>query len=128
MGELSLTNIMIGAADSESLGEFYVGVFGRQPNMKEEGWYGWKVGPGYFSVGPHSEVSGQAAEPQRVIVNFEAEDVPGEFARIAAAGATMVKEPYEMGGMWIATLADPEGNYFQLNSPWPESTAEVFGS
>jgi len=30
----------------------------------------------------------------------------------------VVKEPYEMGKLWIATLADPDGNYFQLMSPW----------
>ena len=41
-----------------------------------------------------------------------------EFERIKAAGATVIKEPYEMGDAWIATLADPDGNYFQLMSPW----------
>jgi predicted enzyme related to lactoylglutathione lyase len=29
----------------------------------------------------------------------------------------VIKEPYEMEGGWIATLADPDGNYFQLVSP-----------
>ncbi len=38
-----------------------------------------------------------------------------------AAGAVVIKEPYEMQGMWIATLADPDGNYFQLMSPWEGS-------
>lgn len=32
----------------------------------------------------------------------------------------VVKEPYELQGMWIATFADPDGNYFQLMSPWEE--------
>ena len=41
-----------------------------------------------------------------------------EYARMVKAGAKVIKEPYEMGGMWIATLADPDGNYFQLMSPW----------
>jgi len=35
-------------------------------------------------------------------------------------GAETVKEPYEMGSLWIATFADPDGNYFQLMSPWKE--------
>ena len=42
---------------------------------------------------------------------------PEEFERIKAAGATVIREPYEMGGGWIATLADPDGNYFQLVTP-----------
>ncbi len=123
MAEITFNSVMIGAENSDSLGEFYVGVFDRQPDMKEGGWYGWKLGPGFFSLGPHSEVKGRAAEPQRVIVNLETADVAGEFGRIKATGAAVVKEPYEMEGMSIATFADPEGNYFQLMSPSPTPTA-----
>ena len=43
---------------------------------------------------------------------------PAEFARIKKLGAKVIKEPYEMEKMWIATFADPDGNYFQLMSPW----------
>ena len=49
--------------------------------------------------------------------NFETAQVKEEYERIAAAGATVIREPYEMEGGWIATLADPEGNYFQLVTP-----------
>jgi hypothetical protein len=62
-------------------------------------------------------VKAQAAEPQRLILNLQAKDVKAEFERIKATGATVVKEPYERRGMWIATFADPDGNYFQLMSP-----------
>jgi predicted enzyme related to lactoylglutathione lyase len=36
-----------------------------------------------------------------------------------AAGAIVVREPYEFEGMpgFIAMLADPDDNYFQLMSP-----------
>lgn len=43
-----------------------------------------------------------------------------DFARLKAAGATVVREPYNPGGetkYWIATFSDPDGNYFQLVSP-----------
>ncbi len=43
-----------------------------------------------------------------------------ESERIKASGATIVKEPYELESMWIATFADPDGNYFQLMSPWEQ--------
>lgn len=123
MGELTFSSVLIGAEQADALGEFYAGVFDRQPDMKEGGYYGWKLGPGFFTLGPHSEVTGKAAEPQRVLFNFETPDVAGEFARIAASGAAVVKEPYEMEGMWICTFADPEGNYFQLMSPFPAPTS-----
>lgn len=50
--------------------------------------------------------------------NFETKEVKEEFARLKKAGAVVVKEPYDMGGAWIATLADPDGNFFQLMTPW----------
>jgi uncharacterized protein YndB with AHSA1/START domain/predicted enzyme related to lactoylglutathione lyase len=111
-----LGSIMIGSRQPKVLAEFYEKVLGK-PDMTD-GWFGWKAGSTYFSIGEHSEVKGKAKEPQRVILNFETEKVKEEFARIKNLGAKAIKEPYEMEGAWIATFADPEGNYFQLMSPW----------
>ena len=123
MAELNLNSVMIGSAQPEVLGEFYARILDRPADMKEEGWYGWQVGAGWLSVGQHSEVKGKAKEPQRVILNLETKEVKEEFERIKAAGAMVVKEPYELQGTWIATFADPDGNYFQLMSPWEEGMA-----
>lgn len=123
MAELNFNNVMIGSAQPDVLGEFYTTVFDRPSDMKDAGWYGWQVGVGWLSIGEHSEVKDQAKEPQRVIMNFETKQVKEEFERLRAAGVRVVKEPYEMpdmSGMWIATLADPDGNYFQLVSPWEQ--------
>ncbi len=62
-------------------------------------------------------MDGNAKDQGRVMLNFETSEVKSEFERIKAYGATVISEPYEMGGGWIATLADPEGNYFQLVTP-----------
>jgi predicted enzyme related to lactoylglutathione lyase len=121
VAEVNFNSVMIGSEHPETLGEFYVGVFGRPADMKDGGWYGWQFGAAWLSIGEHSEVKGRAVEPQRVILNFEAKDVQVEFDRIKASGATVVREPYELQGMSIATFADPEGNYFQLTSPWEEA-------
>lgn len=117
---LNLNSIMVGTSQPKVLGEFYEKVFGKKPDMQEGNWYGWQIGSTFFSVGEHSEVKGNSKEPQRVILNLETAEVKEEFERIKETGATVVKEPYEMQGMWIATLADPDGNYFQLMSPWEE--------
>ena len=68
-------------------------------------------------------MASRAKEPQRLILNFETSEVKEEFERLKAAGVAVVKEPYEIQGMWIATLADPDGNYFQLMSPWEQGPA-----
>jgi predicted enzyme related to lactoylglutathione lyase len=54
-----------------------------------------------------------------MLLNIETPDVRGEFDKLKSAGATVVQEPYQMDGDpgWIATLSDPDGNYFQLMSP-----------
>jgi len=115
---LNLNSIMIGSQDSKALAKFYEKVFGKRADMEDGGWYGWQVGSCFFNIGEHSEVDGRAKEPQRVIVNFETKEVKKEFERIKGLGAKVIKEPYEMGGAWIATFADPDGNYFQLMTPW----------
>lgn len=115
---LNLNSIMIGTQQPKVLAEFYEKVLGRKADMEEGGWWGWSVGSAFFSIGEHSEVHGEATEPQRIIFNFETKEVKEEFERIKATGAAVVKEPYEMGGMTIATFADPDGNYFQLATPW----------
>lgn len=122
---LNLNSIMIGSGQPKAVAEFYEKVFGRPSDMTEGDGerFGWKTGNCFLNIGPHSEVRGNAQEPQRIIINFETADVKGEFSRIKAMGAAVIKEPYTVESMpdfWIATFADPDGNYFQLMSPWKE--------
>lgn len=116
---LRLNNVMVGTRDPKAMARFYGIVFGRPADLNEgDQWFTWHTSDKMsLSFGPHSEVTGKAKEPQRFILNMETAEVQKEFARLKKAGATVIKEPYEMGGAWIATLADPDGNYFQLVSP-----------
>ena len=111
---------MVGSMQPTEMADFYTKVFGKDPDMKEGTWSGWSVGSCFFSVGEHSDCAGKANDPARMMFNMETTEVKEEFERIKTAGATVIKEPYEMEGAWIATLADPDGNYFQLASPWEE--------
>lgn len=116
---MNFNSILIGSDDPARLVDYYTKLLG-EPTMAEGGYTGWLVGSGFVSVGPHSEVHGQNSEPGRFIWNIETADVAGEFERFRAAGAVVVREPYGFEGsieFQIATLADPDGNYFQLMSP-----------
>ncbi len=115
---LNLNSIMLGTMQPKEMAAFYTKVFAKAPDMAEGDWSGWLVGSTFISVGAHSEVKGQAKEPARMMFNLETKEVKEEFERIKGVGATVIKEPYEMSGAWIATLADPDGNYFQLMTPW----------
>ena len=123
---MNLNNVMLGSEDSKRLADFYAKVLGKpNPDWSDEanGWFGWQAGDGSLAIGPHSEVKGRSKEPGRVMLNFQTADVKGEFGRIRDLGAEVIAEPYEPGGggMLMCTFADPDGNYFQLATPW-EST------
>ena len=110
---------MVGTTQVKVMAEFYEKVINRKPDMSDESMSGWQVGGTFLGIGEHSEVKGMNKEPARFIMNFETKELKEEFERIKAAGATVIKEPYEMGNnMWIATFADPDENYFQLMTPW----------
>src|SRR5258708_21955919 len=119
---LNLNSVMIGTHQPKVLAAFYEKVLDQVPDMRDEDWSGWTVGSAFLSIGAHSEIKGKAKEPQRVIFNFETKEVKEEFDRIKQIeGAEVIKEPYnpdETSEMLIATFADPDGNYFQLASPW----------
>ena len=116
---MNLNGILIGSDNPQRLADYYTKLFGK-PGWDDGGYVGWLVGSGGITVGPHSEVHGTNPEPGRLIFNIETPDVQGDFATFKAAGATVVREPYnfEMApDAWIATFSDPDGNYFQLVSP-----------
>jgi len=125
---MNLNSVMLGSEDSKKLADFYAKVLGApNPDWSDEanGWFGFQAGDGGVAIGPHSEVTGKNQHPGRIMLNFETPDVQSEFGRIKAAGAEVVAEPYEPGGggMLMCTFADPDGNYFQLSTPWdPQAT------
>lgn len=116
---LNLNSVMIGTKQPALLAAFYEKVLGKPADMadQENGFWGWQAGSAFLSILEHSEMGGNTKDAGRVMFNFETEQVEEEFERIKSAGGTVIREPYEMGGGWIATLADPEGNYFQLVTP-----------
>ncbi len=116
---LSLNSVMIGTKQFEALAAFYEKVLEKPPDMvePESGFVGWQVGSTYLGLLEHSEMGGSTKDPGRVMLNFETPQVQEEFDRIKALGGAVIHAPYPMGEGLIATLADPDGNYFQLMNP-----------
>jgi predicted enzyme related to lactoylglutathione lyase len=122
---MNFNNILIGSEDPTRLVEYYSKLFGK-PLMEEGGYAGWQIGNGFVAVGPHEEVHGKNEQPGRLLWNIESEDVAADFARFKEAGAIVIREPYNPGspdgGIYlIATFADPDDNYFQLQTPYRPS-------
>ena len=116
---MNFNSLLIGSEDPQRLVDYYTRLFG-EPGWKGGGFTGWLIGTGAMTIGAHDQVKGKNVHPGRIIWNIESADVKADFERLKAAGATIVAEPYSLEGMdvgWIATLADPDDNYFQLMSP-----------
>ena len=117
---MDLNGLLIGTENPDKLKDYYTKLFGK-PGFDEGGYFGWQIGSGLLSFGPHDQVKGKNAHPGRIIWNITSDDVQGDFDRWKAAGAIVIAEPYgfDEGEVQasIATFADPDDNYFQLMTP-----------
>lgn len=121
---LDLSSILIFSEDPKALSDFYRKVLEKDPDFADDSdYYGFMAGQTQIMIGPHDKVHGENSNPERIMLNLATDKVKEEFARIKDLGAKVIAEPYqpsEDADMWIATFADPDGNYFQLMTPWEE--------
>lgn len=123
---LNLNSIIIFSENPEKLVAFYKKILSMEPGWTGGDFTGFKVGSGYLTIGPHSEVKGMAKDPKRMMFFFETTEVTGEHKRMLSEGAKEIAAPYHPGeepDMWLSTLADPDGNIFQLATPFEMSKA-----
>ncbi|HSW80690.1 MAG TPA: VOC family protein [Candidatus Saccharimonadales bacterium] len=122
---MKLTAVMLGSENAKALGDFYAKLFGT-PEWNDGDWYGFDIGGSSLIIGPHSEVHGKNDAPGRIMFVLETEDVKADFDKLKTAGAVVVAEPYKPAmddkEGWLATLADLDGNFFQLATPWGEAS------
>lgn len=117
---LNLNSIILFSDNPKQLVDFYKKVLQKDVEWSGGDFSGFMVGGSYMVIGPHDKVHGESKNPERIIFQFETPDVESEFNRIKDLGAKVVASPYHPGeseDMLLATLADPDGNYFQLGSP-----------
>ena len=120
MSNLNFNSVLLFSPDPKKLADFYQLVLEKKPDMAMGDYYGFLAGNTFLTIGKHDKVTGPNKSPERFLINFETDDVKKEFERINKLGVPVIAKPYQMEGMtgWIATFADPDGNYFQLLPPW----------
>lgn len=104
--------VNVTSPDPERLTLFYRDTVGLplEPNSG-----GFDIGGALFTVDGHSEITGPAKEPARVLVSFVVDDIAAEERRLVDAGVACIRSRgKEFWGGIISTFLDPDGNYFQL--------------
>ncbi len=106
--------INVTSEQPERLISFYREIVGL-PAKPEIGEGAFDAAGAAFLIDGHSETSGTAKEPQRVLINFFVDDLAAEQKRLQDKGVTCIRSAgrEEWGGV-ISTFLDPDGNYIQL--------------
>ncbi len=118
---LNLNSFLLSSENPQELADFYQNIFQVEPNWNEGGYTGFQIGSCAIAIGPHDKVKGKNPNPERIILNLETKNFEEDFKRIKELGVKVIAEPYNPGeaeGMTICTFEDPDGNYFQLATPF----------
>lgn len=117
----TLEGILLSTQNAKNLAKFYRETLGLKQTMEavfgehDEQLYEFKLGTVGLYIADHSEVKGKNPSPQRYLLNFEADDLEKEVARLKKAKVKVVADIYHIQDYGhVATFADPDGNYFQL--------------
>jgi predicted enzyme related to lactoylglutathione lyase len=106
--------VMRTSADADRLRAFYRDVVGLNDDHPQLG-NPFIIDTTSVYVGPHSDLSGPAREPARVLLNVFVDDLAAEQKRMEAAGARFIRSAgKEYWGGVISTFVDPDGAYSQL--------------
>ena len=106
----SIGSLLIGSSNVEQMKEWYRNAF----NVKENGMGAFELGTVQLFVEAHSQVSGPAKEPARVIINLDVDDCRGLESHLKQQGVKWVRAVEQEAFGLIGTVADPDGNYVQI--------------
>jgi len=110
-----VAGVIIWTEDLGRLVEFYRDKLNLEPHSVQPDFVAFRFGEVRLSVGLHSEVSGKARDPYRIMVNLAVHDIHDSYRQLTARGVEFIRPPeQEHWGGWVATLRDPDGNLLQL--------------
>lgn len=116
-----IESILIGSENATKLAKFYRETLGLKQTGefemgdKGEMCYMFEKGNVSLAIMDHSEVKGKSKNPERIIINFEVDDIEKEVGRLKKTKVKQKQEIYHIEGYgYVSTFVDPDGNFFQL--------------
>ena len=111
----SVNGVIIWTQNLDRLTKFYTETMGLTPHSVRPQFVNFEWGEMRFSIGSHTEIKGQAADPYRIMINFDVTDIHATHQTLREQGVEFNRPPeQEHWGGWVATLLDPDGNMLQL--------------
>ena len=100
--------IVMPVSDAEGAKAIYRALLGIDPYVDSAYYIGFQTGSGEIGLDPNSQGGGP-------LPYWDVEDLDSVIDTLTAAGATVKKEPTEVGGgLTIAVLVDADGNQIGL--------------
>lgn len=120
-----VAGVIIWTDDLERLLAFYRDTLGLTPHSVRPGFVAFRWGEMRLSIGAHSQVTGQARDPYRIMINLAVNDIHKAYETLCARGVKFLRPPEkEHWGGWVSTFADPDGNILQLlQQPGPQPSS-----
>lgn len=110
-----VNGVILWTDNLQRLSRFYTETLGLTPRSVRQNFVNYEWDEMRFSIGTHDEVGGQAADPFRIMINFDVLDIHAAHRALADQGVEFTRAPErEHWGGWVATLKDPDGNILQL--------------
>jgi catechol-2,3-dioxygenase len=117
---MRIAAVHLHSTQPEALARFYQAVLELEPKLDNDTAFVFAVADVDLIIMKHSKIYGSNRYPERMFFDLLVENVRSEFDRILALGATEMQKPYSFAYddkiVTFATLADPDGNYFQLRA------------
>lgn len=125
MSTPTLTSILLSSSDPERLRGWYATAL--PPEVDDDmqqyrvlGYAGF-----YLMIDTRDDVGEKAAEPGRMILNFEVDDARAVASRIDGLGGDWLAPLEDRDGSFFATAIDPDGNYVQVIQMSEEAKAAM---
>lgn len=114
MHTASLMSLMLSSTDPERLHRWYTSVLPPTTDHQQDQYRILGYGDFYLFLDSRDDVGDKSAEPGRVVLNFDVDDVHGFVASADEQGTEWLAPLEDRHGSFFATAIDPDGNYVQV--------------
>ncbi|GHC87566.1 hypothetical protein GCM10007079_31830 [Nocardiopsis terrae] len=123
-----LDSMLLASTDPDRLRDWYAAVLDPADSNTVDHYRVLRFGGFHLLIDRRDDVGPEAADPARVILNFDVADARAVAGRMDERGTEWVAPLEERDGNFFATAKDPDGNYVQVIQLSEEHLAAMEGA